>query len=459
MAAGVTWGRFDRAVAAGLVTGTAASVAGLLASGAGFVLDDWFVLRNAEFRGAWDAAGTVQGTARPGTFPIFALVFGVFGRHPLPGFLLLAVVNAATAVVTYRLLWAFVPRWQAAVAAMLWVVLPTHTSTELWLTCIIIATSQLCLTSALALAALPNRTRRQEALAWALLAASVLTYEASLPLAAVGVIGVAWLVERRVPLRFTLGSLVAVGLSGLWIVTHWYSGKHVQQAADPVRLVQANFGWGITPNGPFSPLADPLVLLALAGISVAAARVLLPSWRARTDEWLVLAGLLVLVLGYAPFIRYYYEPQGAGDRANYLSAVGGAMVWAGLMGLVARVDRRLAGIGLVGLLALAVPARIERIEVWSTAGLDAQAIAEAVVASHPDPSEPIVLGPGPIVRWNVAAIIDHSNVHGALALAYGTEDIDVQLPLTPGTWDRTPRPQRFDIRRISRLDDLDVLAG
>ncbi len=48
-------------------------------------------------------------------------------------------INAATAVVTYRLLLRFVPQWQAAVAALLWVVLPTHTSTELWLTCIIIA--------------------------------------------------------------------------------------------------------------------------------------------------------------------------------------------------------------------------------------------------------------------------------------------------------------------------------
>ena len=38
----------------------------------------------------------------------------------------------------------------------------------------------------------------------------------------------------------------------------------------------------------------------------------------------------------------------------------------------------------------------------------------------------IVLGPGPIVRWNVAAMIDDSNVEEALALAYGTEDIDVE---------------------------------
>ena len=96
---------------------------------------------------------------------------------------------------------------------------------------------------------------------------------------------------------------------------------------------------------------------------------------------------------------------------------------------------------------------------WSTAGLDAQAISDSVVAEHPDPSEPVVLGPGPIVRWNVAAMIDHSNVVGALSLAYGTEDIDVLLPIDdPDAWYAAPVAERFDLRsgvppRRSRRDD------
>ncbi len=68
MAAEVTWGRTERAIAAGLVAATALSVVALLVRGAGYVLDDWFVLQNAEFRGIWAAAGSEQGTARPGTY-------------------------------------------------------------------------------------------------------------------------------------------------------------------------------------------------------------------------------------------------------------------------------------------------------------------------------------------------------------------------------------------------------
>jgi hypothetical protein len=459
MAEGLTWQPSRRAVAVVLTGAVAANVMILLVRGAGFVLDDWFVLRNARFGGAWHAAGTLQGAARPGSYPIFALVFGGFGLHPLPGFLLLAALNSATAVLTFHVLDRLVPRWQAALVALLWVVLPTHTASEMWLTCTIIAASQLLLTAALVLVVRPDRRRSHEVGVWLLVAASILCYEASLPVAVFAAIGLGWITARRVDIVFTLGCLAAAGLPGLWILLHWYSGKHLHEAADPLRLLQVNFGWGITPDGPFSPIADLLLLGVVVGLTVVVARVLLSRFSAGIEDWLVLGGVVVMALGFAPFVRYFYEPQGAGDRVNYLSAVGGAMVWAGLVGLLGRIDRRLAIGAVVALIGLAVPARLERIVVWSTAGQDAQAIVDGVLAAHPDPSAPVVLGPEPILHWNVSAMIDSSNVHGAFAVAYGTEDIDVRLVFDESDWVTVDRAQQFDIRPVSELDDLSVMDG
>lgn len=432
-----------------------------LVRGAGYVLDDWFLLRNAHFEGAWAAAGDAQGTARPGSYPVFALVFGVFGKHPVPGLLLMAAMSATTAVLTLELVARFVERWVAVVAALLWVLLPTHTSTDAWLTCSIIAASQLLLTLALWLATSPDRSTTASVVSWLLLAASILTYEASVAVAVVGAIALPWMRTRQLDRRYAVGALVACGLPSLWILSHWYSGKSVQATADPARLVLANFGWGITPDGPASPLVMPLVLVVLAGVVVAVARIILSDQESGAAEHLVVVGLAVMVLGFAPFARYYYEPQGAGDRANYLSAVGGALVWAGLAALLARVDRRLALAAVGGLLVLGAVARLERIEVWSAAGRDAQAIADAVVRDipAPDPEARLVLGPEPIIRWNVAAFLDQSNISSALAVAYGRPSVDAWIARDPKEWDAAPEGQRFDMWPVSRLDDVGVLGG
>ena len=48
---------------------------------------------------------------------------------------------------------------------------------------------------------------------------------------------------------------------------------------------------------------------------------------------------------------------------------------------------------------------------------------------------------------------------GGLALAYGTEDIDVLLPIDDPDAGMPTRGERFDLRAASRLDDLDVMTG
>jgi hypothetical protein len=454
---GDTW--FVPVVSAVLVALTFANALVFLAHGAGFVLDDWFTLRNAHFDGAWAAAGGAQGAARPGSYPVFALVFGVFGMHPVPGILLLAALNGTTAVLTFRLLARFFPRGSAAIAALLWVVLPTHTSTELWATGAIIAASQLALTAGLLLAVREDRRTIHLVLSWLMLAAAVLTYEASLPMAAIGAVVLTSFVRPRLDVSFLAGAVVACGAPAAWILTHWYAGKSVHPTIDPIRLVQANLGWGITPDGVASPLATPLVLIALVGVIVAVVRTTLSSIEAGPGEWLVVWGIAVMVVGVLPFLRYFYEPQGAGDRANYLSSVGGALVWAGLVAMVARVDRRAGAVALVALVAIALPARLERIRVWSTAGTDSTAIAAFVVEQVPYPDGVVVVGPAPIVRWNVASYIDDSNLDGALSIAYGIPHAPVRLSYDRADWEGVDPNLRVDASTVAELDDLAAPGG
>jgi hypothetical protein len=451
--------RFRFAVSVSLLAIPFLNAVVFLAHGAGFVLDDWFTLRNGHFDGAWAAAGDAQAAARPGSYPVDALVFGLFGQHPLPGILLLAAVNGTTAVLTFRLLSRFFPRGSAAAVALLWVVLPTHTSTELWLSCTVIAVSQLALSAGLLLAINEDRRAAHLVLSWLLLAAAVVTYEASLPLAALGAVVLTSRVRPVVDLPFLIGAGASLGASAAWILTHWNTGKSVHPMIDPIRLVQVNFGWGITPDGGASPLATPLVLLALVGVSVAVVRSTLSSVEAGSGEWLVVWGIAVMVVGVLPFLRYFYEPQGAGDRANYLSSVGGALVWTGLVAMVARVDRRAGALALVALVAIALPARLERIRVWSTAGTDSTAIADLVVEQVPHPDGVVVVGPAPIVRWNVASYIDDSNLQGALSIAYGIPHAPVRLSYDRADWERVDPHLRVDASTVAELDDLAAPGG
>lgn len=442
----------DRWVIAGLVTVVFATVVLFLAQGTGYVLDDWYILRNAHFDGSWASAGAGPGAARPGSYPVFALVFGVFAGHPLPAFLALAAVNAATAVLTFRLLDRFVSTSRAALVALLWVVLPTHTSTELWLTGSIIAASQLALTGGLLLSVQPDRRGWQSVLAWLLLGTAVATYEASLPVAAVGAVVLPWIVRGRIDLRFVVGAAIGCGIPVAWLLTHWFGGKTVQPWANVGLMFPANFGWGVTP-GTATVLAQLLAGLVLVGITTAVSRLILRSAQVSVDEWMVVAGLVVMVLGFLPFARYFYQPLGAGDRVNYLSAVGASLVWVGLAAIVSRVDRRVAATCVIALLGVALAARWERIGLWAAAGRDAQSIADDVVARFPDPQTKVVLGPEPIIRQNVTAFYDVSNVEGALSIAYGEPHADVGLAKDGPSWAAAAEYLRFDMGESSELDD------
>src|SRR5262249_4113732 len=131
-------------------------------------------------------------------------------------------------------------------------------------------------------------------------------------------------------------------------------------------------------------------------------------------------GLVVIGASLVPFVAYLYAPLGAGDRVTLLSAFGGALVWTGL-GIMCWRWRRAAVAGAVVLSTMALAARVQRTQVWTTAAGDAARIVRPVRVQQPveEPSPTVVLGPAPVQQMNIAAFLDQSNVAGMLQYVYG----------------------------------------
>jgi hypothetical protein len=345
---------------------------------------------------------------------VYAVVFGGIGAHPL-AILVVQVVLVATAAVLIdellrklgvddRLSWA---------TAALWVVIPNHTSLLLWPTAVAITVSLvLLLLGGVALA------EERDAPAACILAAAVLTYEATGPAALALVVAIPLLQRRtdwRRPVAMGLAALVP---AGLWVALHVPSVKEAGLArwADLRLVAPAHLGWGVFPDGPVTTVVG-LAALLLVALAV------------RRRDPLVIAGLVVIVVGTLPFVRYFYEPLGAGDRVNVVAGVGTAMVWAGLLAFLAAHAPRPVAIAAAGCVVAAMGvASWQRSMAWADAADDADRILASLPPAH---FEETITIDRPPVRHNVTAFASHSNVESAVQLERDRRD-GVTARLRPG---------------------------
>ena len=397
--------------------------------GTGFVLDDWCPLGEGSVVGPFEAAGAGAARDRPGAYVVYLVVFGGLGAHPGAVLAFQGAVALATGLVLFALVRRFVAAELAAATAIVWVLLPSHTSLEVWASASNIAVALLALLVGL-LVLVDAGSDRGWALGGAVLAVGVLCYEAVLPAAVVGAVALPWLRDGAPRWRAAAFGVGGPALATLWILAHWHDDKQAGGLTDLSQVVGGNLGWGIAPDG---VLADVLALVALVGIAVAVGR-----------------------LGAVPFAFYFYAPLGAGDRFNVVSAVGAALIWTGIGAMAWRVRRELALAGAALLVVGAGPARWERADRWSRAGADALAILDAIEARWPEPPDhPIVLGPRPVQEQNVAAFLDQSNVRTAVQHLYGVSGVEVVLVFDQAAFDAAPEDQRLDIVELSSLEATD----
>jgi hypothetical protein len=211
------------------------------------------------------------------------------------------------------------------------------------------------------------------------------------------------------------------------MATHWDRVKTVSPGYRAFNLAgPAHFGWGIVPEGAFSSLATLGAVVGIgAAFYLAATHRLDASNRGAAVA--IGAGLAVMALGLLPFAGYLYEPLGAGDRASCVSAVGGALVWAGIAGLAWAARRGVAVALTVVLLAGALVTRWNRIDAWHRAGVDSAAAVQALRQMAPAPGTTILVTPLPPVRDDVTAFLDRSNIDAAAQLATGDRSIHARL--------------------------------
>ena len=392
-----------RVVDGGLVLIALLIACGYLALGVGNVMDDWYTLNHARFDGAWRAAGADQIQARPVASLVYAAVFGLFGRTLVPTILFMALANAASAVLIRRLAAIVAPRRLADATAILWLVLPTTTSLEAWASAANISLALVLGLGAVWIAARSETGPGRIVVCVVLSAAAVLAYEVVLVL--IGVVSLALLVlDRRRSTTLCIATLGGAAAGFVWMVTHWHPNKRLTSMwGDVGQVVPGNFTWGIAPR-PIG-LVIGAVVLVVSGIALSGI-VESESWkRVRAP---IALGWALVVVGVIPFLKYTYSPIGAGDRANTVSSIGGALVLASVVWVLANGRPRAATVGVVLLVAVSLQPRVLMMRSWALAGQDADRIIAAVERDAVG-ADRVVLGPA-IVARNGATAMQHPDI-------------------------------------------------
>lgn len=419
-------------------------------AGPGLMRDDWFTLRNATLDSWWMSAGSDQWRARPVGAAIYAVIFGLIGRHPLIHFMLAGLVMALIAVLLYVVTARFVPRVGALAFAVTWLILPNHTSLEMWASAFNIAVALLCLVAGVERLTHPEVSKGRDWTAAVLFGVGTLSYEAIGP---VSVAAVALVAFRRQPgrrLQALLPSAATLGAAGAWMLLNWHPEKTgLNQTVNLELVLPGHFGYTLLGDFLLARQLVPIVVLVVSALAIF--RLVARDRRdVGWEVWAVVVGWAVIVLGTLPFIRYFYAPIGFGDRVTVVSGVGGALVLTGVAVMLGRAWKPLAGVAAALFLVGAVPQRISLVSDYATAADDARRVLAAVQDRWPTPPEKkIVFGPA-VVERNIRAF---EPMQFPLEALYGTSEVEVRNAFDVEEFEAAPEESRFDLRVYSKLDD------
>jgi hypothetical protein len=410
------WRAFEVALGAAAAV---PSVAGAVL-GSPLALDDWWYAAKARYLSFWTGFGA-QTRSRPVEGLWNWAEFRLLETHPLPHLLILAALNAAAAILFWRLLRRWLPRRLAVLTALVWVAFPNRGSTWLWSTNSPHMFSVVLLLAALLVASRRPLTGVRVGVALTLLAVGTLSYEGAIAVGAVGLAGEIWvLAAPRVRLRWAVlpvGVLAAVGAAVL--VSSPKRTGPVPLFRNVSHLAGAHFGAGVLP--PPSRLLSIVVFVAIAWCVATAA---LPGFKPVLEQKLVLVGLLALVLGAVPFIvdGFPFSSSGFFDRGNVFSDLGTSLVYGSLFALLLRLPWRGVGVALAAaaVIGVAVP-NVRSVRNYVRAGRDGRRFLAAVDALPVTvrTKGPVTFAPLPSYGAVAEFLYDY-DISAALALRYRT---------------------------------------
>lgn len=442
-----------------LVVVAAASFGPYLLLGPGHFVDDWFALRNVVTDGWWAAAGEAQWRTRPGVGVVYAVIFGLIGARPAVHAALGALLLLVTAVLLWRVLLRFVPPRVALATSAAWLVAPNHTSLEAWPSALNIAFALLLVVAGIErLTRAPLELRTQVGSA-GLFGASMLCYEATVPLAAVAIGTLAWVHRsaRRAVARLVAIHAAVLGAAGLWMLANWNPAKSgLDVWIDPVQVVNGNMTTGVVGEHVGAVLLGGTIVV----ISVVMAYLRARDGSEQATEWyerMVLGGWIVVVTGALPFVRYFYSPVGLGDRVTVVSGIGGVAVVVGVLGWIGARNVVLAAALGAAVLAGATGTRASLVADYATAADDGARVLAAVERRWPTPpEEPVVFGPYPVMKRNVVTFID---ADWPLQWLYGTRQVSAGFTTTTEAFSRVPPDRRIDLLELSDLEAVDRIPA
>jgi len=358
--------------------------------GGDLLVDDWHFAAVAHFRG-WGGFGPYLSRPLEGAYD--AVMFTVFGDHPLPHILVLAALNGLAAVLVWFLARRLLPIRLAVLTTAVWVALPNRGSTRLWISngphvmslCLLLGGALLASGPAGAHAegrdavAGSNAGRLRWALVLVVLAA--LAYEGSIALGALVVAGGAMrsggtVAEKGRRLASVLTPVAATGaLMFLLSPKHGAGANAYGPFQNSSRIIAAHFGTAVLPAG-----LSLIGALAMGVVMWSVVSRVLPGFDHGPEERAVLAGALVLVLGAAPFaaIGFPFATEGIFDRGNLFADLGTALVFAGSLAMAWRLRRPLIAVGIaaavVSVLALG---NVTDLRDWGNAAQDGSRLLDA----------------------------------------------------------------------------------
>lgn len=395
--------------------------------GADYLTDDFGVaytlVQKGLLAGFWEFAFVAPG--RPAMAPYHVLIYQGIGERFLLQALLLAVLNAGTALLLWQALRCVVRERTALLAALVFAVVPNRGATRLWF----VLGANLLAVACLAGAVILLYRHARFAPAVVLLLTGIAAYEG---IAGVGFLVITgWWLQARGPRRrraVVAWASIAASALAAWA----FSPKRDVNGPGPFDHVgtisSGVFGSGFWGSEAVGAVGLTVVLLALA----ASLAQLLPSFRRGSvvprevllGGAVVAAAVVPFLVGGAPF-----GVRGIFDRNNLVPDIGVSVIVGVLLAALWAVRREVGAVASVVVLAWLAIGNVQDVRDYRDAVRDGRALEAAVLADVDPTAGTVVVVPPLPGETGVEQYILDGDLPAALKLRVGQEWGSVSMPL------------------------------